>query len=191
MQLLNVIATLALTGTLAAAAPRNCPVESDCFQKSCKAITINERIKLGGTWPDVDPTKAVLEAECKDDNGKEWLTWLNLKECIANFGGNMEWGNQLSLPPSFLPLFLTFLLIHSPCHSGGFACQLCKIKDDRKSDNDPVVMECHCFNDAEKLVKSEINLCMCPPTPSIFSPNDFLPARLPSLPILYPKCDFH
>ncbi|KAK1998965.1 Cyanovirin-N, partial [Colletotrichum falcatum] len=66
---------------------RDCPLESDCIQKSCKNFRLpslpDGLMKFGGTWE--------LTADCKDNAGKKTVTKLYLEQCLANLDGILTW----------------------------------------------------------------------------------------------------
>nr|CCF70962.1 EC80 protein [Colletotrichum higginsianum] len=69
---------------------RDCPLESDCFQRSCKNIqllkepfSVIDKKYYFGQWH--------LLAECKDNAGIKTVTRINLAECIGNYDGNLLW----------------------------------------------------------------------------------------------------
>ncbi|KAK2063570.1 hypothetical protein LY76DRAFT_680580 [Colletotrichum caudatum] len=127
MKVLSITAVLsAVVGVVSA---RDCPLESDCMQKSCKNFRLmNEqpRYLLGSfrrhTWQ--------LHADCKDHGGKKTLAKVYLEECLSNMNGE---------------------LVFSP--AGDFKCSDCKLKN-----TDPVIMECSCKNKGGKERAKEINL---------------------------------
>ena len=45
---------------------------------------------------------AVLSAVCNDGHGKEVMTFLDLQNCIANYGGNLACATKCVVTPSFL-----------------------------------------------------------------------------------------
>ncbi|OHE99645.1 hypothetical protein CORC01_05003 [Colletotrichum orchidophilum] len=74
--------SICLFTTHIAALDRECPLESDCMQKLCKNFNY-----IGGKeW---DPF--YLVADCKNNRGTYVHTKLNLKNCIANWDGRLEW----------------------------------------------------------------------------------------------------
>ncbi|GJD00702.1 EC80 protein [Colletotrichum higginsianum] len=108
---------------------RDCPLESDCFQKSCKNIqllkepfSVIDKKYYFGHWH--------LLAECKDNAGIKTVTRINLAECIGNYDGNLLWSKL-----------------------GGLKCRECNL-----TKTDPVIMQCGCETKKQKLVVKEINL---------------------------------
>ncbi|WQF86027.1 Putative cyanovirin-N [Colletotrichum destructivum] len=113
----------------AQALARDCPLESDCFQKSCKNIQLLmepipfvDNSVYRGLWR--------LHAECRDNAGIKTVTRIDLSECIGNFDGNLLWSKH-----------------------GGLYCDECKL-----TKTDPVIMQCECKTKKQKLVVREINL---------------------------------
>ncbi|KAF6823064.1 cvnh domain-containing protein [Colletotrichum plurivorum] len=129
------VSTLALPILASLSQARDCPFESDCMQSSCTDFAISNQVQLPGGWEENSNTKAVLEAVCEDRHGAKVFTWLDLKQCLGNFDGNLGWAYQ-----------------------GGARCQNCKIKE-RGGGPDPVVMTCVCHGRGKKINKNaEINL---------------------------------
>lgn len=95
MKVLGITTVLSLFAAMASA-ERECPLESDCFQKTCTNIELNKDYK-----EPIVQFKTVLSADCKNDAGIQTKTSLDLKECLANFNGEFAWANQLSPPLSF------------------------------------------------------------------------------------------
>ncbi|OHW94763.1 CVNH domain-containing protein [Colletotrichum incanum] len=127
MKVFSITAALSLVATLASA--RDCPLESECIQKSCKNFNLNEGntrsiigLGIANIWE--------LTAECKDNAGKKTLTKLNLGNCLGNFDGNLVWAKY-----------------------GDFDCKGCKLKK-----TDPVLMECLCYSKKKKPLVREISL---------------------------------
>lgn len=68
--------------TRAATLDRKCPLESDCMENICTNFSFIEK-------EEKDPF--YLVAQCKNKKGNYVYTKLDLKKCIANWDGNLEW----------------------------------------------------------------------------------------------------
>lgn len=68
--------------TRAAPLDRKCPLESDCMENICTNFSFIEK-------EEKDPF--YLVAQCKNKEGSYVYTKLDLKKCIANWNGNLEW----------------------------------------------------------------------------------------------------
>ncbi|WDK17227.1 CVNH domain-containing protein [Colletotrichum graminicola] len=160
--------TAVLSAVAVAVSARDCPLESDCVQKSCKNFQLH--------FLDPDALRSIREwkltADCKDNAGNKMVTQLYLEECLANTDGNLIWSPGLSLPPKhcltmavrrwiFLPLSLSLSLsrwqiidIHNYIkNSGGFRCFGCKL-----TNTNPLTMECGCMNKKDKIQTRVVNL---------------------------------
>ncbi|EFQ31043.1 CVNH domain-containing protein [Colletotrichum graminicola M1.001] len=79
--------TAVLSAVAVAVSARDCPLESDCVQKSCKNFQLH--------FLDPDALRSIREwkltADCKDNAGNKMVTQLYLEECLANTDGNLIW----------------------------------------------------------------------------------------------------
>ncbi|KAK2046417.1 hypothetical protein LZ31DRAFT_629899 [Colletotrichum somersetense] len=126
MKVLSITAVLSAVVTVVSA--RDCPLESDCIQKSCKNFKV---VKEPRPSTIIFTTKVwQLHADCKDNAGKKTLAKVFLNDCLGNLDGELV----------FVP-------------GGEFNCSDCKLKK-----TDPVVMECWCKNKGGKNRAKEINL---------------------------------
>ncbi|KAK1475912.1 uncharacterized protein CCOS01_12811 [Colletotrichum costaricense] len=73
---------LTALATRAATLDRKCPLESDCMENICTNFSFLEK-------EEKDPL--YLVAQCKNKKGNYVYTKLDLKKCIANWDGNLEW----------------------------------------------------------------------------------------------------
>ncbi|KAK1491634.1 hypothetical protein CCUS01_14248 [Colletotrichum cuscutae] len=73
---------LTALATRAATLDRKCPLESDCMENICTNFNFIEK-------EEKDPL--YLVAQCKNKKGNYVYTKLDLKKCIANWDGNLEW----------------------------------------------------------------------------------------------------
>ncbi|GKT45779.1 uncharacterized protein ColSpa_05960 [Colletotrichum spaethianum] len=130
MKVISTTAVLSLIATMASA--HDCPLESECVQKSCKNFQLTEGPnKPYIVWnTDGVAKRWILSAECKDNAGKKTLTDLNLGLCLGNLDGNLTW-----------------------LKSGDFDCKSCKLKN-----TDPLLMECLCYSKKKKPLVREISL---------------------------------
>ncbi|KAK1594201.1 CVNH domain-containing protein [Colletotrichum navitas] len=80
--------TAVLSAVAATVSARDCPLESDCVQKSCKNFQLP---KIDGVAFNVNGRTWKLTADCKDNAGRKTVTHLYLEECLANMDGNLIW----------------------------------------------------------------------------------------------------
>ncbi|KAK2040771.1 hypothetical protein LZ31DRAFT_603587 [Colletotrichum somersetense] len=73
-------------------ADRQCPLESDCVQRLC--TDFNYSIESTGK------KGFMMEARCKNAAGTYVFSKLNLKKCIANRDGLLQWAPEFVLPSS-------------------------------------------------------------------------------------------
>ncbi|KZL74446.1 cvnh domain-containing protein [Colletotrichum incanum] len=75
---------------------RECPLESDCIQKLCKNFNYNTNWNGNRAF--------MMEAYCKNEAGTMVLTKLDLKKCIANDDGLLQWSPELDSPEEYVGL---------------------------------------------------------------------------------------
>ncbi|KAK2034960.1 hypothetical protein LX32DRAFT_307579 [Colletotrichum zoysiae] len=95
--------TAVLSAVVAVVLARDCPLESDCVQKSCKNFKVVKE-PISYRW--YSPKKWQLHADCKDNAGKKTLAKVFLDDCLGNLDGE-----------------LVFAL------GGDFNCSDCKLKN--------------------------------------------------------------
>ncbi|KZL66287.1 CVNH domain-containing protein [Colletotrichum tofieldiae] len=97
MKLVTFAAAIAISlfGTLTAG-ERECPLESDCIQKLCKDFNYDTNWNGNRAF--------TMEAYCKDAAGTLVFTKLDLKKCIANNDGLLQWSPELDSPEAFVGL---------------------------------------------------------------------------------------
>ncbi|TEA13146.1 hypothetical protein C8034_v004765 [Colletotrichum sidae] len=98
------------------AAERQCPLESDCMQNLCREFKYNPGAADLITTEEI-PLK--IQARCKNDIGKEIVTELDLRKCIGNFDGSLQWAP-----------------------GGGENCNKCKVYQTNPEERSPIMLDC-------------------------------------------------
>ncbi|KAL2882582.1 hypothetical protein SGCOL_001784 [Colletotrichum sp. CLE4] len=92
---------------------RKCPLESDCMERLCENFSFIEAKE------EKDPF--YLVAQCKNKKGSYVYTKLDLKKCIANWDGNLEWAPRGGFRCGACGVFQG-----SPDSYVGLRCEECK-----------------------------------------------------------------
>ncbi|KAK2001473.1 hypothetical protein LX36DRAFT_667939 [Colletotrichum falcatum] len=98
-----------------AIADRQCPLESDCIQRLC--IDFDYTIESSGK------KGFMMEARCKNKAGAYIFSKLNLKKCIANRDGFLNWSPDGDFRCSHCRLYET-----APDDYIGLQCDFCPTK---------------------------------------------------------------